>query len=139
MHNYKELLVWKESMKLVTDVYKKLSSLPPSENYILRSQILRCSISIPSNIAEGAGRNSYKDFKHFLAIANGSICELETQLLICVNVDYFKELELQPITNRITFIRNMLFKLQQTLENRKDTNILKEEEIQYQEDTSLDT
>jgi four helix bundle protein len=139
MHNYKELLVWKESMKLVTEVYRKVSLLPTSENYIIRSQILRCAVSIPSNIAEGAGRNSYKDFKNFLAIANGSTCELETQLLICVNVGYFNDSDLQPIMKQINFIRNMLFKLQQTVENRKESNILKEEEINYQADFSRDT
>ena len=76
---HKDLEVWKKSMDLVVDVYKLMKQLPESEKYGLISQIKRSSISIPSNIAEGAGRASTKEFIRFLDIATGSLSELETQ------------------------------------------------------------
>ena len=79
MHNYKELKVWQKAVQLSTAVYSLCSELPAEEKYGLKSQMQRCSVSIASNIAEGAGRNSNKEFKYFLSIANGSCYELETQ------------------------------------------------------------
>ena len=79
---HKDLEVWKKSMDLVADVYKLMKQLPESEKYGLIFQIKRSSISIPSNIAEGAGRASTKEFIRFLDIATGSLGELETQLLL---------------------------------------------------------
>lgn len=78
MNKFEDLLIWKKSMNLVEQVYLISSQLPNNERFGLISQIRRCSISIPSNIAEGAGRNSKKEFAHFLSIANGSTAELKT-------------------------------------------------------------
>ena len=78
MNNYKELKVWQKSMELVEIVYKLTSTFPKEEKYGLTSQIQRSSISIPSNIAEGAGRNSDKEFRNFLGVANESSNELST-------------------------------------------------------------
>lgn len=95
-HNFKELLVWKKSIDLVKSVYQLTSSLPPEEKFGLISQMNRSSVSIPSNIAEGSGRTSDKEFLHFLNIAISSSYELETQLLLCneifaIEVDFIIE------------------------------------------------
>ncbi|MCS6796221.1 MAG: four helix bundle protein, partial [Raineya sp.] len=81
MHNYRELKVWQKAVDLVTKVYQITYQFPSEEKFGLVSQIRRCAISIPSNIAEGAGRNTTKDFANFLSIANGACSELSTQFL----------------------------------------------------------
>lgn len=86
--DYKDLLVWQKAMELTTEVYKLIKLLPKEETFALASQMRRSAVSIPSNIAEGKGRNSDKEYSQFLAIAQGSRCELETQLLLCVNLGY---------------------------------------------------
>ena len=80
MHKYKELKIWQKAMELVTDIYKVTSTFPDKERFGLISQINRAAVSIPSNIAEGAGRNSDKDFLRFLLIAHASSYETGTQL-----------------------------------------------------------
>lgn len=82
MKNFKNLIVWQRSMELASESTKVVSKLPHEERFTYRDQIIRSSISIPSNIAEGCSRNSRKDFKRFLRIALGSSFELETQLLL---------------------------------------------------------
>lgn len=82
IHNFRKLDIWLESMVLTKEVYKIISSLPTEEKYGISSQISRCAISIPSNIAEGSGRNTNQDFNRFLSISLGSSYELETQLLL---------------------------------------------------------
>lgn len=72
MHKVEELKIWKKSIELTVEVYKMVVDLPSDEKFGLSSQIKRSAISIPSNIAEGAGRNSNKEFKYFLSVANGS-------------------------------------------------------------------
>lgn len=86
--NHKDLNVWKESMKLVKDVYQLLTAFPQHELYGLCSQMRRAAVSIPSNIAEGCGRNSDKELIHFCHISQGSLAELETQLLIAADLNY---------------------------------------------------
>lgn len=81
-HNFRELKIWKESMVLVKEVYSITSQLPIEEKFGFISQINRCAVSIPSNIAEGSGRTSNKEFIHFLNIAISSSYELETQLIL---------------------------------------------------------
>jgi len=82
MRTHRDLDVWKNSIELVTMIYQCTNSFPKSEMYGLTNQIRRSAVSIPSNISEGAARNTSKDFSHFLAITLGSIAELETQLII---------------------------------------------------------
>src|SRR5215475_8589230 len=82
MHNLKELKIWNKAIDLTVDVYKATADFPSDERFGLVSQSRRSAISIPSNIAEGAGRNSKKEFSNFLGIANGSSYELQTQLVI---------------------------------------------------------
>lgn len=88
--NHKDLAVWKESMKLVKEVYLLLKSYPSYEQFGICSQMRRAAVSIPSNIAEGAGRNSDKELLRFCLISQGSLAELETQLLISAELDYIK-------------------------------------------------
>ena len=90
MRNFRELEIWKDSIKLVKKVYILTSVLPKTEKYGLVSQMNRCSVSIPSNIAEGCSRDSQKDFVRFLYIALGSAFELETQLEICIELGFLK-------------------------------------------------
>ena len=87
MHKVEDLKIWKKSMELTKSVYQLVLELPTDEKFGLISQIKRSSISIPSNIAEGAGRNSNKEFKHFLSIANGSVYELQTQLILFIDLN----------------------------------------------------
>ena len=98
MENYKELIVWKRAMELVAAAYQVAAKLPREEMFALADQMRRSSVSIPSNIAEGYGRNSTKDYARFLSIARGSRYELETQLLLCVQLGYVNQ---QDIDNAI--------------------------------------
>lgn len=84
--SYKDLVVWQKSFQLSKDVYKFTNKLPKSEQFGLSSQLQRCAVSIPSNIAEGQQRTNIKEYKQFLGIARGSAGELETQLLIAQDV-----------------------------------------------------
>ncbi|MES2798862.1 MAG: four helix bundle protein [Bacteroidota bacterium] len=81
-HNFRDLEIWKGAFLITEKVYQVCALLPDSEKFGLKSQIQRCAVSIPSNIAEGSGRTSDKEFIHFLNIAQGSSYELETQLLL---------------------------------------------------------
>jgi len=106
MTGYKNLDVWKKSMLLVTDIYELVKSLPKDETYALSDQIRRSAVSVPSNIAEGSSRNSKKEFIQFLYISLGSLCELETQLLIAKNVGYVENID--AIEKKITSIKKMI-------------------------------
>jgi four helix bundle protein len=91
VESYKDLVVWQKSMLLVKEVYVLLRFLPSEEKYALADQMRRAVVSIPSNIAEGYGRNSTNDYVRFLNIARGSIYELDTQLNVCVMLGYITE------------------------------------------------
>ena len=106
--NYRELVVWQKAMKLTAVIYKLVKKLPKEELYSLSDQMRRAVISIPSNIAEGQGRHTNKDFTHFLIIARGSKSELETQLLVCVEVGYLGEAEILEAMDLLTEIGKML-------------------------------
>lgn len=86
-----DLQIWQISMNLVEEIYDLTRSFPDSEKFGLSSQMQRAAVSIPSNIAEGAARSGTKEFLHFLSIARGSLCELETQLMICERLAYTLE------------------------------------------------
>jgi len=91
MKNHKELVVWQRSMTLVKEVYRLTNYLPREETHGLSAQMRRAAVSIPSNIAEGNARASEKDFLRFLYIASGSNAELETQLLLCLELGYLEK------------------------------------------------
>lgn len=104
-------------MDLVEQVYCLMKILPEDEKFGLIAQMKRCSVSIPSNIAEGAGRNSDKDFKRFLSIANGSTFELETQLRLVQRLKYADENSIKELLGLCTEIKRMNFSLQKSLNN----------------------
>ena len=106
MAKFKELIVWQRAMDLVVLVYKKLEDFPKNEMYALSDQIRRCGVSIPSNIAEGTGRNSKKEFVQFLHIALGSLYELQTQLEISERIGYIANDEI--LLDKIFEIEKML-------------------------------
>jgi four helix bundle protein len=90
---YRELEVWKRGVDLVTEIYSLTKKLPSDERFGLIAQLQRSAISIPSNIAEGYGRSHRGDYLHHLSMANGSLCELETQLIIAGRLKYITRSE----------------------------------------------
>lgn len=115
---HRDLEVYKFSLDFVIKIYEITKLLPAEEKYGLFSQTRRAAVSIPSNIAEGASRNSTKEFIRFLDISNASLSELETQLTIIERLGYVKTEEL--IKNDITAIRKMIYKLRQALIKKLD-------------------
>lgn len=91
--SYRDLVAWQKAMTLVTNTYRATSKFPRDEQFGLTSQVRRCSVSIPSNIAEGQGRLSEKEFRYFLGQARGSLMELETQFQIAQNLGYLGQSE----------------------------------------------
>lgn len=91
LKSYKELKVWDKSYKLCLEIYKLTKRFPSEEKYGISMQIRRSSVSIPSNIAEGYGRKSTQEYIHHLYIAYGSYCELETQILLSMDLGYIKD------------------------------------------------
>ncbi len=115
MNNYKELKIWQKSVDLAVNVYQITKDFPKEELYGITSQIRRSAVSIASNIAEGAGRNSKKDFNNFLGISNGSTCELETQLIIAQKVDFIDQRALESVQQEIIEIQKMNWALKKPL------------------------
>jgi len=115
MHNYKKLNVWISSISLVKNIYNLTRKFPKEEMFVLTQQLRRAAISIPSNIAEGAGRNSNAQFKNFLQISIGSCYEAETQLIISKELEYISEEELDTISKELDSIMKMNHNLQKTL------------------------
>ncbi len=108
MEDYRDLIVWKKSMELVKAVYALTKQLPKEETFALSNQLRRAVISIPSNIAEGYGRNSKQDYLRFLNIARGSKNEVETQLQICLLLEYLNQNELDTSLNLCQEVGKML-------------------------------
>lgn len=108
MHYYKELKVWQKAIDLTLFVYKLTEKFPKSELFGLIMQARRSTCSIASNIAEGAGRGTDKEFNHFLDIAYGSSAELETQLIIAEKLNLITESEITDCSNRIDEIQRMI-------------------------------
>jgi four helix bundle protein len=119
MHNKKELKILNKSIDLAEKVYLLSAELPKEEKYGLTSQIKRSSVSIPSNIAEGAGRNSDKEFIQFLSIANGSSFELEIQLILSQRLGLINNSQLTTVLNDLEEIQKMNYGLQEHLVKKK--------------------
>ena len=115
VRTHRDLDVWRKSIDLVTLIYKYTADYPKDEMYGLTSQIRRCAVSIPSNIAEGSARTTKKDFSHFLAIALGSVAELETQLIISKNLNYLPETVLNELMPELISIRRMTLGLRKSI------------------------
>ena len=121
MHNYRELKIWQKSIDLAVDIYKMTSKFPKEEMYGLTSQLRRAGVSIASNIAEGAYRNSDKEFVHSFGISNGSAAEVDTQLEIAQRLGLIVTDDYAQIADEMAQIQKMNYKLQETLK-RNFTN-----------------
>lgn len=119
MHNFKELFVWEKARKLVSDIYNLTRQFPKDEQFGLSAQMRRASVSIPSNIAEGSGKGSNKDFVRFLNIANGSAFELETQLYLVFDQSFISEETLDLQIDNIQEIQKMLYQLKKHFNSHK--------------------
>jgi four helix bundle protein len=97
VRSYRDLIAWKKAMDLVTEIYRLSQGFPKEELFGLTSQIRRAAVSIPSNIAEGQGKLSRKEFRYFLGSARGSLSELETQIMIARNLEFIGEMEIKNI------------------------------------------
>lgn len=118
--SYKDLLIWQKGIDIVTDLYQLVKNFPKEELYALSSQLKRAAVSIPSNIAEGYGRNSTQSYIHFVSISRGSLFELETQLLVAQKLKFFKnEILFSNIMNQITEETKMINSFITKLESSK--------------------
>jgi four helix bundle protein len=108
VNSHKDLFIWQRSMDLVESIYRLTASLPASEQFGLIAQMRRSTVSVPSNIAEGYGRQATGEYRHHLLICRGSLLELETQLLLCRRLKYSSEQEIDPLLTEITEISKML-------------------------------
>lgn len=118
MHNYKELILWQKARILVKEIYLLIADFPEDEKFGLISQIKRSVISVPSNVAEGAGRSSDKDFLRFLDIANGSAFELETQIQLAYDLGFINENDLQNISDKLTEVQKLIYGFKSKLTNK---------------------
>lgn len=118
MNKLNELKIWNKAIDLTVDVYKATASFPSDERYGLTSQSRRAAVSIPSNIAEGAGRNSMKEFNQFLGVANGSSYELQTQLVIANRLAMLDIELLNPLLIKIDELQKMTYGFQQMLDKK---------------------
>ena len=108
IRNFASLEIWKQSRALVKGIYVITDRLPEKEKYGLSSQMRRAAVSVPSNIAEGCGRNHEKDLIRFLYIATGSLCELETQLYLLTDLEYVDEASIENELRQTVLIRKMI-------------------------------
>ncbi len=116
IHNFKELQVWQKAMDLVVFAYELTGYFPKEEKYRLISQIQRCAVSIPSNIAEGSGRVFGKEFQHFISIAMGSSFELETQVILAFRFKYIDDGQMTIFQTLVKPVQKMSFGLYNSLQ-----------------------
>lgn len=112
---YKELIVWQKAILLVKEIYFLTTNFPRSEIYSLTNQMRRCAISIPSNIAEGSGRKSAKEYQQFLSISYGSALELETQIILAKELEFVSVVSCKPAELLLSEVLRML----NTMTNKK--------------------
>lgn len=115
MKNFKNLKVWQIGIELVVNIYKSTDVFPKEEIYGLTSQIKRSAISVPSNIVEGSGRGTKKEFNHFLDIALGSTFELETQLIIANKLNFLSDQNFEKLNVQLDEEQKMIIGLQKSL------------------------
>ena len=115
MHRFEDLKIWQKAMDITENCYKASEKFPKEETYGLASQLRRSAVSIPSNISEGAGRNTNGEFTQFLGIANGSSLELLTQLYLSKRLNLITEDKVRPIINEVLKVTKMNYSLQRTL------------------------
>ncbi len=113
-HNYKNLKIWKLSLEITNDISDILLEFPRHERYDLSAQMSRCSVSMPSNIAEGSSRTN-KSFSHYIDISLGSSFELGTQLLVAKHRQYITEINLKKLEEKIEEFQRMTMGFQNSL------------------------
>ena len=118
MKTHKDLEIWKIAIDMVTKIYAITKEFPKEEIYGLTNQIRRAAVSVPSNIAEGAGRSSNKEFLQFLYYAKGSLSEIETQLIIAHNLCYINDMQKQEIDDILSSLFKMSYGLIQSIKQR---------------------
>ncbi len=116
MHKLEDLKIWNKAMEVDEKVYLLTANFPKEEKFGLISQLRRSAVSIPSNIAEGAGRNTNGEFKYFLGIANGSSYELFTQLLLSIKLKHSSDATVKPILSKVVELQKMSYSLIKSLE-----------------------
>ncbi len=119
MHRFKDLFAWQKSRIFVKDIYTLTQRFPETEKFGLTSQIRRATISISTNIAEGAGRNSQQDFIRFLDIANGSSFEVESLLYLCNDLGYIQNEEVKQYLLKLDEIQKLVYKFKKHLQEMK--------------------
>jgi four helix bundle protein len=117
IESYRDLRVWREAMEFTESCYRLTANFPRSEMFTMTAQLRRCAISIPANIAEGYGRDSTGSYVHFLKIAQGSLKELETHLLLSERLSLASRAEAQAVLTRCATIGKMLRALIRSLEH----------------------
>ena len=115
MHRFEDLKIRQKAMDITENCYRATDNFPKEEKYGLTSQLRRSAVSIPSNISEGAGRNTNGEFRQFLGIANGSSFELLTQLYLSKRLNLITEEKVRPIINEVLEVTKMNYSLQRTL------------------------
>ena len=116
--SFRDLVVWQRSIALVRRIYETSSEWPKAELYGLTAQVRRAAVSIPANIAEGQGRNGRREFVQHLGIAHGSLCEVETMLIIARELDYLPAAALADLTENIREVGRLLHGLRRSLEQK---------------------
>lgn len=123
VQGFRELHVWQRGMALAKSVYLAVSALPSEERFGLSSQLKRCAVSIPSNIAEGSSKRSTREFIRFLNIAHGSLCELETQVQLAYELDLLQEATCRPLLAEAAEIGRMINGLINALEKKLNSEL----------------
>ena len=118
METHKDLRVWQQSIEMVTSIYMMTQSFPKEETFGLVSQLRRASVSVPSNIAEGYARGTDKEKLHFLRISSGSMSEVETQLLLGLNLGYIGQEKYNELSEIVTSVWKQLNSLISSIKNR---------------------
>ncbi len=119
IESFRDLIIWQKSIDLVENIYQITDKLPKKETWVLLSQMRRAAISIPSNIAEGYGRHTTGEYKHYLSISRGSLLELETQIYICQRLKFFTLQEIELILLNIQEINKMFNSLINKMRNQE--------------------
>lgn len=120
VRSYRELVVWRKAMDLVKAIYDGTKTWPKEELYGLTSQIRRSAVSVPSNIAEGQGRTSTKEFLNHLSIAYGSLMEVETQVIIAQEQGYWSDREAEAPLERAAEVGRLINGLRNSLKRKTD-------------------
>ena len=119
--HYRDLKVWQKAMDMAEEIFKNTTAFPSEQRYVMVSQMQRCALSVPSNIAEGRSRHSEKDFIYHLNVAKASLAELETQIILASRLEYIKADKAENLLYQTEEITKMLHGLKTSLRNEETT------------------